>query len=306
MRSNFTDFYCIMEIKDVNSPLANEVRSVAASMWACPDGSLVKTILECGTGVDKPSLGSLCRLMAEVEPDGDTAVGQPFCFPLNEWVEVVLGEGDTPWDATIDKCLETMLEGEVCRVCVAPCCSPLGSLPELAFILRLTTFSLGRDYWEMDFEEKWALALHDKGLGTVNFQANNLFGATRRYGRALRLLLSIACCEVPLATAEEYGRTKVALHTNLAACQIRLHQFENAAQNCTKALEQEPGSVKALYRRGTAYGSLNEFERARADLREVLRLEPGNRAAQKELKKLADRAREQENKMAHAMHKLFL
>ncbi|XP_069503981.1 FK506-binding protein-like [Ambystoma mexicanum] len=295
-----------METKDVLSARVREGNCLTADTWACPDGSLLKTILKHGTGVDKPKEGSTCRLLAEVDMEQDMAAQQPLHFPLNEWAEVVLGDGDTPWGSAVDKCLETMLEGEKCSVRVAPHCSSLGTLPELLFIMQLAAFSPAPDSWEMDFNEKWALALHDKSMGTTHFQAGNLFGATHRYGRALRLLLSVAHCELPATIEGDYGCAKAALHTNLAACQLRLHQFENAVQNCTKALVQESNSVKALYRRGTAYGALNEFERAGADLQEVLRLEPGNRAAQRELKHQADRAREQEAKMAHAMHKLFL
>ncbi|XP_029441755.1 FK506-binding protein-like [Rhinatrema bivittatum] len=271
------------------------------SPWVSPDGTFMKTVLVQGTGVEKPKEGSLCHVHLDLEAGGAPAGEGAFRCATGEWTELTLGEGDVPWDAVLDQCLETMLDGEVCRVRACP----TRYSPGCAFTLGLAGFTPGRDSWEMTFEEKWSLALRDKERGTQSFRQGNAWGAARRYGRALRLLVSVATA-VPPEVGEEYGRTKMALHANLAACQLRLGQHENAAHNCDKALEREPCAVKALYRRAVAHAALNELEKAGVDLQEVLRLEPGNAAARRELRRLAEKARERDTEMAKKMRKLFV
>ncbi|XP_030051187.1 FK506-binding protein-like [Microcaecilia unicolor] len=273
----------------------------SSSPWASPDGTFTKTILVQGTGVEKPKDGSLCHIRLDLEESGASSGERLFRCLTGQWTELLLGEGDVPMDAALDQCLETMLDGEVCRVQVSPTQQNSGC----GFNLSLAGFTSVRDSWEMPFEEKWNLALRDKEQGTQNFRQGNAWGAARRYGRALRFLVSLAAA-VPLEMAEEYDRIKMALHANLAACQLRLGQYENAARSCDKALEREPRAIKALYRRAVAHAALNELEKAGVDLQEVLRLEPGNAAARQELRRLTEKVREQDTEMAKKMRKLFV
>nr|XP_033772997.1 FK506-binding protein-like [Geotrypetes seraphini]XP_033772998.1 FK506-binding protein-like [Geotrypetes seraphini]XP_033772999.1 FK506-binding protein-like [Geotrypetes seraphini]XP_033773000.1 FK506-binding protein-like [Geotrypetes seraphini] len=271
----------------------------SSSPWASPDGTFTKTILVQGMGVAKPKEGSLCHVRLDREEGGASA--GLFRCTTGQWTELILGEGDVPTDAVLDQCLETMLDGEVCRVQV----SATQNSRSCTFNLSLAGFTCVQDSWKMPFEEKWNLALRDKERGTQNFRQGNAWGAAQRYGRALRFLVSVTAA-VPLEMAEEYDRTKMALYANLAACQLRLGQYENAARNCDKALEREPRTIKALYRRAVAHAALNELEKAGVDLQEVLRLEPGNVAAQRELRRLTEKVREQDAEMAKKMRKLFV
>ena len=65
------------------------------------------------------------------------------------------------------------------------------------------------------------------------------------------------------------------------AC-LALEQWEEAAECAAIALEAEPTSVKALYRRASALvagGDAAKMPQAKADLQEALRLQPSNGAA---------------------------
>lgn len=56
-----------------------------------------------------------------------------------------------------------------------------------------------------------------------------------------------------------------------------------------KALELEPTCIKALFRRGCAHANASDWNLARDDFQHVLRLEPGNEGARRELLKIKER-----------------
>ena len=79
--------------------------------------------------------------------------------------------------------------------------------------------------------------------------------------------------------------------SNLAAANLKLLRFEEAERAASASLALSL-SAKALLRRGTARAGLGDGASARADLKHVLVLEPGNRQARSELAALdsAERA----------------
>ncbi|XP_053235317.1 FK506-binding protein-like [Podarcis raffonei] len=251
--------------------------------WACPDGTFVKLVLETGTGLDKPKEGSLCQVFLEAEP------GSPLSYPTHRWAEVELGGGDAEWDGVVDRCLETMLAGEQAEARLAA-----GG----TVAIRLASFTEAKDSWEMSAAEKWDLVLSNKERGGELYRAGDVAAAARRYARALRLL-------VVAAPPPDYDQIKAELHANLAACQLRLHQPANAACNCTKTLALQPANTKALFRRGLAHDAMNDLEGAAQDLKGVLQVEPGNRAARRELERVMERIRARDAKLARAMQKMF-
>ncbi|KAH9481839.1 RNA polymerase II-associated protein 3 [Psilocybe cubensis] len=72
---------------------------------------------------------------------------------------------------------------------------------------------------------------------------------------------------------------------NLAAAYLKLNNWMEAENACTKALQQHR-SVKGLYRRAKARIMLGRSEEAIPDLRSALRLQPTNEDAARELKAL--------------------
>ena len=82
---------------------------------------------------------------------------------------------------------------------------------------------------------------------------------------------------------------KLAHHSNLAMCHMKLGNVQKAQINCSKALAIDPKNVKALFRRGKCYAQLNALDEAKADLDAVLSLEPGNNDAKRELQALKSR-----------------
>ncbi|XP_077187283.1 FK506-binding protein-like [Paroedura picta] len=263
---------------------SNQPRSTSGSIpWACPDGTFVKRVLEAGQGVDKPKEGSLCQVFIEAQPSGLLS------YPSHSWAEVELGAGNAEWDGAVDRCLETMLAGERAELRLAGGDS---------MIVQLASFTPSKDSWEMSASEKWNLVLRNKEQGGELYRAGDIGPAARRYAKALRLL-------VAAAPPPDYDQIKAELHANLAACQLRLRQPANAACNCTKTLALQPVNTKALFRRGLAFDAMNDLEGAAQDLKGVLRVEPGNRAARRELDRVMERIKARDAKLARAMQKMF-
>ncbi|KAK2491802.1 hypothetical protein MC885_006431 [Smutsia gigantea] len=256
----------------------------ASDLWYCPDGSFVKKIIVRGHGLDKPKLGSRCQVLA---------FGFPFESGLPDgWTELTMGLGpwrEETWGELIEKCLESMCQEEEAELQLPGHSGPPARL-------SLASFTQGRDSWELEASEKEALAREERTRGTELFRAGNTEGAARCYGRALRLLLTLPPPGSPDRTV---------LHANLAACQLLLGQPQLAAQSCDRVLEQEPGHLKALYRRGVAQAALGNLEKATADLRKVLAVDSKNRAAQEELRKVIIQGKKQDARLAKGLRKMF-
>ncbi|XP_066523622.1 RNA polymerase II-associated protein 3 isoform X2 [Hoplias malabaricus] len=84
----------------------------------------------------------------------------------------------------------------------------------------------------------------------------------------------------------EADTTNALLTANRAMAYLKLERFAEAEEDCTKAIALDSTYLKAFARRGTARAALGRFSEAKEDFEQVLRLEPGNKQAMNELKKL--------------------
>ncbi|XP_034372690.1 sperm-associated antigen 1 isoform X1 [Arvicanthis niloticus] len=114
-------------------------------------------------------------------------------------------------------------------------------------------------------KEKSFLANREKGKGNEAFYSGDYEEAVMYYTRSLSAL--------PTATA----------YNNRAQAEIKLQRWSSALEDCEKALELEPGNIKALLRRATTYKHQNKLPEALDDLRRVLQVEPDNDLAKKTL-----------------------
>lgn len=66
---------------------------------------------------------------------------------------------------------------------------------------------------------------------------------------------------------------------------LKLGQYHKTAKIADFALQIDPDNVKALFRRGTAYHEMQEYELAVKDLNKLLTVEPNNSAGRNQLAK---------------------
>ena len=55
---------------------------------------------------------------------------------------------------------------------------------------------------------------------------------------------------------EKRNSLMLATHLNIAMCELKMGDFSEARQECNKALELDPKSVKAYFRRATVSSKL--------------------------------------------------
>lgn len=69
---------------------------------------------------------------------------------------------------------------------------------------------------------------------------------------------------------------------NIAACELKHHNFINTKNACDEVLLNDPKNAKALYRRGQAQIGLKNYDDAIKDLELANRLLPNDKNIQKE------------------------
>lgn len=151
--------------------------------------------------------------------------------------------------------------------------------------------------WDFTSEQRISKGLQFKEEGNAFFKAGDFDKAVKKYDAALDYLES--------EHGEAVKACKISCFLNLSAAYLKKKQYLKAIESASKALEAEPKSVKALYRRGVAYLNFDDFESAKVDLEDALQLDPESAEIKQELKNLALRKKQALQKEKRAFGKLF-
>ncbi|MBN3308929.1 UN45A protein, partial [Amia calva] len=108
--------------------------------------------------------------------------------------------------------------------------------------------------------------------GNSLFKSCDFQGALSCYTRALKL--------------SDSQPENAILHRNRAACYLKLEDYSKAEADATKALDTDPGDVKARFRRSQALQKLGRLDQAFMDVQRCAQLEPKNKAFQDSLRQL--------------------
>ena len=114
-------------------------------------------------------------------------------------------------------------------------------------------------------------ALADKETGNALFKRGDTEGAIAQWlsGREKLDGLNVEGTGDPQTKA-----LLLTLHTNIAMGMSKMQHWKEAVSSASSAIDLDPTSAKALYRRGMALRKMGELDRSKADLTEVLRLDP--------------------------------
>lgn len=189
----------------------------------------------------------------------------------------------------------------------------LSALPDdckVVYTIHMISFERGRDLWELSDQDRLEIAKRHKEAGGELFKLDKTKGASMCYSKALKYLIPVdPDIQLEVQHLQEYEKEIFSLQSvlmlNLAACQLKFQQYPHVVKNCTRVLDMEPESVKALYRRGQALVVMNDFDRAREDLMKAKKLEPGNRAIDEQLKLLESRQQAHDAKYKDALKTMF-
>ncbi|XP_015929701.1 uncharacterized protein [Parasteatoda tepidariorum] len=171
---------------------------------------------------------------------------------------------------------------------------------------QLLSYTREPEIWEMSITEKWRRASYHKQRGLELYSRGAYQYAFRRFGLTLKYVISL---EHDVPSMQEEGMDikglKLSCYLNVAACQMRHHNYDSVVINSSKALKLQPNNAKALYRRGSAYVQLQEYEKAKDDLDIAQQLEPKNQAIAKQQQLLKSQVQKLNQYYASAMKKYF-
>ncbi|XP_006788159.1 sperm-associated antigen 1A [Neolamprologus brichardi] len=128
------------------------------------------------------------------------------------------------------------------------------------------------------------LARH-KNEGNHLFKHGQFGDALEKYTQAIE-----GCAEAGIDSPEDL----CILYSNRAACYLKEGNSTDCIQDCNKALELQPYSLKPLLRRAMAYESLERYRKAYVDYKTVLQLDTGIQAAHDSIHRLTKMLIEQD------------
>ncbi|KAK5617657.1 hypothetical protein CRENBAI_002173 [Crenichthys baileyi] len=272
------------------------------------DGGIVRRIKVKGEGYSNPNDG------ASVDVHLEGRCGDRL-FDCRD-VSFIVGQGeDKGIPLGVDRAMDKMQSGECCLLYLNPKYGfgsegkpeyKIGPDKDIVYEVTLKDFKRAKESWEMDLNEKLALASGVKNKGNQYFKAGRHHQAVIQYQRIISWL------ELECGTGiEQHKKIQdyvLTAHLNLALCFLRLKEFSQAVESCNKVIEQDESNEKALYRRGEARLLRNEYSLAMADFQKVLEVNPSNRAARTQLSSCQSKMKEhqeQEKKIYANMFQKF-
>lgn len=151
------------------------------------------------------------------------------------------------------------------------------------YVVELKNFEQGPQAWSLNVNEKLEKAAAHKDKGTLYFKDNKINLAIKMYKKVIEYVNE----DFEFKDKEDLQKIRDALllstNLNLALCFLKVKEPAEAKESCNKVLELDAKNEKALFRRGMAYMDLASPEIAIKDFQEVLKIEPKNTAAAKQL-----------------------
>ncbi|KAL0076414.1 hypothetical protein J3Q64DRAFT_1771681 [Phycomyces blakesleeanus] len=114
--------------------------------------------------------------------------------------------------------------------------------------------------WESaeSVKQKISVALAKKEEGNAFYKQGAIEQALFAYRKGREYVVDVWDCEPEdLIKARE---VTIALHANVAACYMKMRDWDKAIEVCQKVLDREPRNIKACYRIGQAYYEKDDYE----------------------------------------------
>lgn len=274
------------------------------------DKKVLKKILKEGEGYERPNEGALLKVKYTGKLENGTVFErkgsdeEPFEFIASE-EQVIDG---------LDRAVMTMKKGEIAMVTILPQygykdtkiqrdLATVSPNSTLIYEIELISFVKEKESWEMDTAELIEVAGKKKEDGNALFNAGKYLRASKKYDKATKYI------EYDNAFSEdEKSQTKALKFTcnlNNAACKLKLKEYREAANLCSKVLEVDSKNVKALYRRAQAYIETADLEQAESDIKKALEIDPNNRDVKLEYKTLKEKQKEYNKQEAKLFGNIF-
>ncbi|XP_031831554.2 tetratricopeptide repeat protein 9C [Nomia melanderi] len=221
---------------------------------------------------------------------------------------IVIGEENCEIDYQIERVIQMMNIFEQRLVTLNISLENMDQPLIIKFEITLTKMQPHNPIWEWTPETKYSIALKYKETGVDLFKQRRWVDAFRKFSRACKILITlepIPDLELEKSLENNINNLRLILYNNMAGCQLNHKNYEHTISLCTKVLNKESNNVKALYRRGVAYGNLKDVEKAVTDLKKAVILEPNNRAAKEQLLIYDAKLQEANQKFEDMVRRMF-
>ncbi|XP_051155654.1 peptidyl-prolyl cis-trans isomerase FKBP4-like [Leptopilina boulardi] len=247
------------------------------------DGSIEKIQLRKGIDMTSPNDGALVNVHLVGKCEDRLFEERDVQFNLGEGEDVGVVKG-------VELALEKLKNGETARLKIKSKYafgksgkSEFNIPPDtdVVYEVELKSFEKTPDSWSMDNPQKIEQAKILKEKGTNYFKQNKFNIAIEMY----RKINNYISYDKLFSDDSKIERDSILLATylNLALCYLKIEQYNEAKEYCNKALEIDPSNEKALFRRGQAHLALASPEIAIKDFEQVVKIEPNNTAAVKQI-----------------------
>lgn len=259
--------------------------------WKSADKSIEKIVLKPAIYTKKPTERSTCNILVEkldVRRASNKDLTEKYHTNIldGEGEKVlVIGEASAEIDRKIENAIQMMNIHERSLVTITmPAIESEVNSGSIIVEFQITLIKCERNkpIWEFNAEEKYKIALRYKERGIELFKDSRITDAFYKFSRACKILITlepIPDLELDKQLESNINNLRFMLYNNMAMCHLSRKNYKHTITLCTKVLDKDKNNVKALYRRGVAYGNMNNNEKAVADMKEVLTLEPNNNAA---------------------------
>ncbi|XP_052066110.1 peptidyl-prolyl cis-trans isomerase FKBP4-like isoform X3 [Mytilus californianus] len=248
------------------------------------DGSIIRSVIKKGEKYSNPNDGATVKVKYTASYNGNV-------FEKERELEFIVGEGDEQGIIPgLEQAVKKMKQHEKSKFDIKPSQAygakgntefNIPGEATLVYEVELLSFEKAKESWEFSTEEKLEQSEIAKNRGTHYFKKENYSKAKQFYKKVKKYLEYET--DLQEENKEKRNSLMLATHLNIAMCEIKLGDFSEAREECNKALELDPKSVKAHFRRATAYFQVHDHESAKADYEKVLEYEPENKAAKNQI-----------------------
>ncbi|CUV07760.1 unnamed protein product [Cryptosporidium hominis] len=146
-----------------------------------------------------------------------------------------------------------------------------------------------------------------KDAGNESYKGGNYSDAREKYEKGLELLEKIdqKDDEKEGFGEDEMSELRQSLQLNLAMIYVKIQEWSKAIQVTGQVLKKNSKNVKALYRRGLARLGFGMYEESKEDFQNVLKLDPSNADAHRQLKVLRQKIQEDNEKNKSGFSRMF-
>lgn len=258
------------------------------------DKRVEKTVIKHGIISNKPQDGSVCFLLIEdvqtIPQDIDLQQYHSEILTGDSTVQLTIDESSSELDRQIERAIKWMGDNEVAVVNIAlPALSDQKEYRtnnQLKFKITLMDHKPVKPIWDWTPQKKFDQALKKKETGVELINKSRTKDAFYKFSKAVKLIISMEPIEdlnLDDNLNEKINDLRVSLYNNMAMCQLKHNNYDHTIELCNKVLMRDQNNVKALYRRGCAYGAIKDIEKALDDFKNAHHIEPQNNAVKSQL-----------------------